>query len=56
MEAVLSSEISVNFHWTPWYRIPENNSLHSVTYTATLVIKDLKIQDKETDSVGEEYI
>lgn len=56
MEAVLSSEILVNFHWTPRYHIPEYSVLHSVTYTATLVIKDLKIWGKEADSVGEEYI
>jgi hypothetical protein len=56
MDAVLSSELLLNFHWTPRHHNPVYITLYSVNYTAMLVIKDLKIPDKEAYSVAEEYI
>jgi hypothetical protein len=38
MEAVLSSEIKVNFHKTTWHNVPENSIFHSQH------IEDLKSQ------------
>jgi hypothetical protein len=56
MEAVLSSEMLANFHWTPRHHNTEYTTFYSMTYTAMLAIKDLKIRNKEADSLAEEYI